>query len=247
MKAQPYPELWCVDLSAGAAALQAVEQRLPRLSEADRSRAATFSDAAARDEWLCAQIALRLVLEHAVGATWRGLAFTRESRGKPQLAGAPVAFSLSHAPGLALIGITRNDSVGVDVERARKVRIAAARRTRICDAGAAMASAALPDCGDGGFLQAWVRLEALAKADGCGIGRLLTRLGIFGEAARIPLDASAMRGRAEALLADGPARCVRDLQLGEGIFAAVACVEAPAVLPVAWLPTDVKDLEAWVG
>jgi phosphopantetheinyl transferase len=232
-------ELWCVDLLAAAEALHALEARTPRLAPLDEVRAAAFSDAEVREEWRAAHIALRLLIERAAGPQWRRVTFDRERRGKPHLDGAPLAFSLSHAPGVALIGLARRGSIGVDVERARPVRVDAARRARIIEAAAALGEAPLPDDDNARFLQAWVRLEAYAKADGCGIGRLLTQLGILGAAgAEGPGD----RARAlRSVLAPGS---FYDLDLGAGIYAAVACFGTrPARLDVTPLPDRLEALE----
>jgi 4'-phosphopantetheinyl transferase len=239
-------ELWCVDLAAAADALRTLEQHTARLSAEDRQRAAAFSDDGVRNEWLAARIALRLLIEHAAGPSWRGVAFAREERGKPHLQGAPISFSLSHAPGLALIGLAREGRIGVDIERSRTVRIDAHRRARIREAGAAMDALPLPASEGEGFLQAWVRLEAVAKADGCGIGRMLTRLGISGAGARAPITPGDARARAAAVFADGPATCVHDLQLGDGVYAAVALSSVPEALPVHRLPTALTELEKLV-
>jgi 4'-phosphopantetheinyl transferase len=99
-----------------------------------------------------------------------------------------LGFSLSHARGVALIGLTPAGTIGVDVERTREVRIAAERRAAIEAAGAAL-GASLAGDGNTRFLHAWVRLEAYAKADGCGIGRLLTQLSNLGVAAAERADA----------------------------------------------------------
>lgn len=243
MSALSQPELWCVDLVAATPALLAVENNTPHLSDAEVDRAASISDPKLRDEWLAAHIALRLLIVRAGGAEWRRRTFTREERGKPVLPGAPVAFSLSHARGIALIGLARRGVIGVDVERARLVRIDAARRERIREAGAGMAAARLPLGDDAAFLQAWVRLEAFAKAEGCGIGRLLTRLGIMGADAKTHLSAADMRTRGAALAAESPAGTVRDLQLGEGTFAAVAFSGEALQCPVSWLPTEIEAIE----
>ena len=239
------PELWCVDLSAAAPALNAIERRIPRLSAEDLARAAQFSDARVREDWLATHVALRLLMERAVGPAWRGAALTRAARGKPQLAGAPLGFSLSHARGVALIGLTPTGSVGVDVERTREVRIAAERRAAIEAAGAAL-SASLAGDGNTRFLHAWVRLEAYAKADGCGIGRLLTRLSILGVTAAERAGASGMPARMNEA-ARGAADGVRDLQLGDGIYAAAAFIGVQPVADVAWLPTDAESLEKLIS
>lgn len=237
------PELWCVDLRVTAPALLVMEQATPRLSDEERHRADALSDAATRDEWLAAHIALRLLIERACGDTWRKIPFARQERGKPVLAGAPIAFSLSHAPGIALIGLTTAMAIGVDVERPRTVRIDAARRQRIRDAGQGASQAPLPETDDAAFLQAWVRLEAFAKAEGCGVGRLLTRLGIMGQGSRSLPAPGEMSARAAALVAESGVGPVHDLQLGEAVFAAVACAESPAAPWVTQLTGNLDDLQ----
>ncbi len=247
MKVLSEVELWAVDLAACRDALLEVERRVPRLSVADRERAASITDAEVRSEWQAAHVALRVIIEHACGDALRGVVLAREDRGKPFIEGAPIAFSLSHAPGLALIGISPTGSIGVDVECERVVRIGADRRARICAAGAGLTTAPLAHDGGDGFLQAWVRLEALAKADGCGIGRILTRLGIVGAGGREPVEPETMQARATFIVAEPPASEVRDLQLGSGRFAAVACRGAgrrgAGETPVRWLSSEVKQLE----
>ena len=241
------PELWCVDLRAAGPALHTLEERTPRLSPADRARAADLSDPTVRAEWVATHIALRLLIERAAGAQWRGATFARSERGKPHLDGAPLAFSISHAPGLALIALAPRGGIGVDVERTRRVRVGGTRRARIEEAGAALSDAPLPAEGDPRFLQAWVRLEALAKADGCGIGRLLTRLGILGVSDATRAGQARAGDMVAALLAGETAPSVRDLQLGESVYAAVASIGLAGVGAPVWLPTQVEGLEKLIG
>jgi 4'-phosphopantetheinyl transferase len=236
-------ELWCVDLAAGAPALHTVEQRTPRLSPADHARAAAFSDTRVRAEWLATHIALRLLIERAAGPQWRCVTFDRSERGKPHLGEAQLAFSLSHAPGLALIGLAPRGAIGVDIERTRPVRIGEARRARIEDAGAALIAGPLPSEGNARFLQAWVRLEAFAKADGCGIGRLLTRLGILGADGAARIEQRAASEIVAELVRESPHTVVSDLQLGDGVFAAVVVAGTEPPAEVSWLPSSVEGLE----
>jgi 4'-phosphopantetheinyl transferase len=237
-------ELWCVDLSAAVPALHVIEQRTPRLCPADRTRAASFSGARARDEWLATHIALRLLIERAAGARWRGVTFNRAARGKPQLDEAPLGFSISHAPGLALIGLSPRGSIGVDIERRRPVRIADERRVRIEAAGAALSDAPLSSEGCARFLQAWVRLEAFAKAEGCGIGRLLTRLGILGVDATARAQPASAGALAQVLRAEPLfAATVHDVALGPDIFAAAALGGVAVPDKTSWLPVSVEGLE----
>lgn len=222
-----------------------MERRTPRLSDADRDRASAFTGTRVADEWIATHVALRLLLERAAGPQWRRATLVRTSKGKPRLDGAPVSFSLSHAPGVALIGLAGEGAIGVDIERWRTVRVGAARRARIEEAGAALDTAVpLPAAGEARFLQAWVRLEALAKADGCGIGRLLTRLGIVGSRSG---GESACDSASSAIAALREAAEVRDVAVGEGLFAAAAFASGPATADVAWLPVTLEGLEKLVG
>jgi phosphopantetheinyl transferase len=238
-------ELWCVDAHEAGPALRAIDRSVPLLSDEERRRAAEFADPAQSDEWLAAHIALRLVLERVLGKAARGVAFARTAHGKPRLDGAPVAFSLAHIPGLALIALSGSGAVGVDLERARAVRVREPRRSRIEAAGAALNSnEPLPGARDARFLQAWVRLEAFAKAEGCGVGRLLTRLGINGDRADGDED---FRARIDGLFAENSIVAVRDVALGDGLFAAVASGAAVAELEVFRLPAGKSGLQALLG
>jgi 4'-phosphopantetheinyl transferase len=241
------PELWCVDLSAASDALHTLESRTVRLAEQDRQTASSMSDQGAAREWLATHIALRLLLERAVGARWRGVPLTRKSGVRPYLEGASIAFSLSHVDGVALIALAHGGDIGVDVERARRVRVREPRRGLIAAAGAQLnAGQPLPaKDGDDHFLQAWVRLEAFAKAQGCGIGRLLTQLGIVGGR---DVAAGDLKDAVEAARAGARARVVHDLDLGrEGLFAAVALPPAQSVPDVRWLPASVAGLAALIA
>ena len=50
-----------------------------------------------------------------------------------------------------------------------------------------------------------------------------------------------------ALLAGDTPPSVRDLQLGDGVYAAVASIGVAAVGEPAWLPTSVESLEKLIG
>lgn len=179
-------ELWLVDLDASVAALETAERDAPRLSSADRRRIAALKDARERKRRFAAHSALRILLERTGGPTLGRKAFSRSPTGKPFIADASLAFSLSHAESLALIGLSSTGDIGVDIEVARSVRIAPDRRRAIMVAAAGLAGQitaqhAPPSPGDAAFLDAWCRLEAYAKATGEGIGRTLTTLGLRGD------------------------------------------------------------------
>lgn len=213
-------ELWLVDLERAAPALEALEAAEPRLAPDDHARARQFSDAHERRHRLAAYVAQRVALERIVGPGVRGTAFARSANGKPRLAGGEAAFSLSHSDGMALIGVTRRGDIGVDLERARPVRVAPRRRQLIVAAGAGLAGAPLDMAqGEAAFLQAWARLEACAKAQGRGLARLLADVGVRGDGAR----ASPARVAAKArCIAEEAGLEVHDLELTPPLYGAVA-------------------------
>ncbi len=239
------PELWCVDLEAGAGALHALESRTPRLSDWDRQQASAMADAGAADQWRATHIALRLLLERAVGARWRNVPLVRGPGVRPHIEGAPVAFSLSHVADLALIALGPVGDIGVDLERSRPVRMRPPRRGLIETAGVALnPSSALSVDADARFLQAWVRLEAFAKAECGGIGRLLTRLGIVGGRELVEAD---LKHAVETARAQAAAGAVHDIDLGEGLFAALALSPGLPVPRVRRLPASLDGLQELVS
>ena len=174
-------ELWFVDLNSCAEALNAVETATPRLDKNELKKIAGSASPAAAAERRASYIALRILIERFWGPAWRTVAYTLTGSGKPTLTGLDGSFSLAHVDRFALIGLARARTIGVDLEPDRQPTVADRRRVRIESAAIALArGAALPQSRQPRFLQAWVRLEAVAKADGRGIGRLLTGLSIIG-------------------------------------------------------------------
>ncbi len=66
---------------------------------------------------MAARSALRQVLGRQLGLDPAGLVFEAGARGKPEVAGRPLRFSLAHTGGLALIAVTARADVGADLER----------------------------------------------------------------------------------------------------------------------------------
>ena len=220
-------ELWLVELKETAPVLEALERETPRLSDDDRRRSLCLRDAEDRRLRLAAYGALRIALERWGGERVRRTAYQRNRSGSPSLAGMP-AFSLSHADNLALIGVTPSRVIGVDLERERRVRVSARRRQEILAAGAGLCGALHGPPVDRNFLQAWVRLEAYAKAQRESLGRVLDDLQLRAPGRRAlslaDIEAGARRqARRRALR-------VVDLAMPANLLGAVA-LEVAASLP----------------
>jgi 4'-phosphopantetheinyl transferase len=95
--------------------------------------------------WLAARWALRRVLAGYLQQPAAAIALEVGEHGKPHLPGGGLEFNLSHSEGLALVAVTGDRPVGVDLELVRPRRPLA-------------------------FYEDWVRQEARLKCIGVGLG-----------------------------------------------------------------------------
>jgi len=218
-------ELWLVDLDACGPAIQALERDTPRLSAEDRERASRVPQPQEAARRLTAYIALRVAIERMGGAGVRGQAFVRSPAGKPRLDGVSVQFSLSHAEDFALIGVTRAQPIGVDIEKTRPVRMDQRHTDAIRAAGAGLGREPFPGLSaERAFLQAWARLEAFTKARGATLPKTLADTGIRGRShgKTTPVEVEARARR----LAHAAGLFVSDVRLPPGLHGAVATARA---------------------
>jgi 4'-phosphopantetheinyl transferase len=230
-------ELWLVDLERAAPALEELEAAVPRLSPDDRRQVRQIGDLRERRHRRAAYVALRVALERMAGPAVRGARFVRSPAGKPSLARGPAAFSLSHSGGFALIGVTRHDAIGVDLEPTRSVRMSLRHQQLIMAAGRGLGARnggnTLPALA---FLQAWSRLEAFAKADGRGLARLLADVGMRGEASRAATPAIVEASARQ--IAEDTNLEVCDLKLPHRLHGAVALARPASAPRVRAFPVD---------
>jgi 4'-phosphopantetheinyl transferase len=232
------PELWLIELDRSEAALESLEKATPRLSDDIRNRLAAISNDEARRERRLTHIALRILLERKLGPEIRNTPFVVGVSGKPSLAGSHTSFSLAHTKQLALIGVGNGGLLGVDIEQKRSIWMPEARRVPI-EAEAVSLAAGVPLDGtdpDERFLRAWVRIEAVAKARGTGVGPMLERL-------RPGKD-----DRREATALDhAPTKPLRvvahDVPTNEGVFAAVALAVGTPPPSLRTLPETAAAIE----
>ncbi len=214
-------ELWLVDLEGAAEALEIHERATPRLSDDIRRRLDAMRDQDARRERRLSHIALRILLECHLGPAIRCEPFFANASGKPSLETHDIHFSLAHTQGLALVALGSAGPLGIDIERVRPVRIPDARRAPI-EAGAvalALGEPLLDTDRDQRFLNAWVRIEAVAKAHGSGVAPLLERW-------------RPGTGRGELAGDEALSVVASDIPMQRGVFAAVAlpCGVKPPVV-----------------
>jgi 4'-phosphopantetheinyl transferase len=145
--------IWRVPL-AGSEAAQ------PTAGEA--ARAARFRTPDLQRRYLRSHAALRAIL---AGQTDARLDFAVSGNGKPFLPGAPhVKFNLSHSGEMALVAVTLEVEVGVDVEWIRPMP----EFREIADRFFPPSQAPLV-ADEADFFRRWTRIEAIVKACGTGI------------------------------------------------------------------------------
>lgn len=232
--------LWLVDLDAARDRIEAAEAAAPRLAPDDLARASGHADPRQRARWRTARIALRIGLERLASRSWRRQPFVIEAHGRPVLPGTGLAFSLAHTmvpdAAHALLAVATVGPLGVDIERERDIAMAGERRASLRRAGLALSRHEPPASSD---VAAWVRLEALGKADGRGVWPVLEAAGVHGSRAVTPDQATArVRGIAHAI---GVA--LADVVLPQPLLGAVAA--PPSLLAgAAIVPGGLDDLLA---
>jgi 4'-phosphopantetheinyl transferase len=174
--------LWWCALACSAGATAAIGGWL---SSDERTRMQRFGSETLRTRYLVGRASLRSVLAQTLGLAPRDVAIERGPRGRPQLVDpADIDFNVSHTADAALIGLTRDGRIGVDVERAdRAIHSAGLARRILTD----RERAALPPNDDDAIrsriLRLWTCKEALAKATGDALSAPFGRIDIEIESA----------------------------------------------------------------
>lgn len=145
-------EVWRVDLDQPPA--------LPPAPE-EAARAARFATAELAQRYLAAHAALRAILRRQTAAP---LDFGIREKGKPYLLQAPeVRFNLSHSRSRALVAVTKDVEIGVDIEWIRPMERWRDLVERFFPPGDKQPADELD------FFRSWTQLEALWKASGVGL------------------------------------------------------------------------------
>ncbi len=144
------------------------------LSEDEQHRALRFHFALDRERFVLARAGLRTVLSHYTGVSPKHLRFSYSQYGKPILCDddhspGGFTFNLSHSGDIALIGITRGEAIGVDVEHCRDNVMAENIIDDIFSSTEIAAFRALPDSQQKeAFFTYWTCKEAYIKGQGEG-------------------------------------------------------------------------------
>jgi len=109
--------VWRVCLAQTESCLQSLQQTL---STDERTKADRFRFPKDRSQFIVSRGALRAILSRYLNISSHLLRFDYNPYGKPSLivtqGGNTLRFNLSHSRGMALIAITKNRDIGVDIE-----------------------------------------------------------------------------------------------------------------------------------
>ncbi len=164
--------VWRASLAMDSAALQRLENTL---AEDERVRAGRFIFERDRNAFVAARGILRDLLSRYLSCAPQTIEFVYGPRGKPAISDkrqSPqrLSFNLSHAQGLALIGIGRDREIGIDVELIRPEFGGEEIAKRYFSPQEIDELGRLPtELRAEGFFLCWTRKEAYIKAKGDGL------------------------------------------------------------------------------
>lgn len=144
------------------------------LSGDELARASRFVFDVDRNRYLTGRLALRHLLGRYLDRDPSDVRFAYSSYGKPELPGETLRFNVAHCDDLAIIGLTEQHRLGVDVERIRDLEEVDGLASTAFSPQELDAFHALPDASKSrGFFEYWTRKEAFVKAVGYGLSHPL--------------------------------------------------------------------------
>jgi 4'-phosphopantetheinyl transferase len=172
---------WALPRQAGAGgAGEADAINLPAhieiLDQQDRERMQRFYFEPDRARFAVAHANLRRILGAYLHQPAAGLRFYANSFGKPELSAGDsrtsLHFSLSHSRSIAVLAVTKEEPVGVDVEDVKPIEPEVAD-SHFSPRERSQLHQLQGDAWLRGFYRCWTRKEAILKAEGVGLSRPL--------------------------------------------------------------------------
>ncbi|MEP0869970.1 4'-phosphopantetheinyl transferase superfamily protein [Trichocoleus desertorum AS-A10] len=166
--AQDEVHVWCADLDQDPTL---VEQFHETLTSDEQERAAKFYFPKDRQHFIMARGLLRLILGRYLDQAPAHLRFVYNAYGKPSLEASPsLHFNLSHSKGLALLGVSSDRELGIDLEYIRTDFPVDQVAKSVFSVSEQNILRSLPDAlKPEAFFNAWTRKEAYIKGLGQGL------------------------------------------------------------------------------
>ncbi|HWF67217.1 MAG TPA: 4'-phosphopantetheinyl transferase superfamily protein [Acidobacteriaceae bacterium] len=159
------------------------------LNEEETLRAQRFVFPRDRDRYVCAHSTLRRLLGSYCQIAPERIFFSTTDYGKPAIQptgdGEPLQFNLSHSGGLAVLAVSRQYPLGVDIERIRDIDPDVAEHHFSSRELQTLKS--LPaEIRLAGFYRCWTSKEALLKGEGLGLNLPLDSFDVEAHPMRAP-------------------------------------------------------------
>jgi 4'-phosphopantetheinyl transferase len=172
--------LWWISLDVTDEILQTF---ISLLSESEKIKADRFKFPQHQRRYQAVHGILRIILGRYLNLDPAQINFTHCDRGKPYLTNdcnpLNLQFNLSHSENMAILGISRDRRIGVDLEKMRPMENAEQLAERFfCASEYALLTQAIPAERDKLFFQLWTAKEAYLKATGEGISGGLNQVEI---------------------------------------------------------------------
>lgn len=178
------------------------------LSGDELDRASRFVFDVDRNRYLAGRLALRHLLGRYLDRDPSDVHFAYSSCGKPELPGETLRFNVAHSDDLAIIALTKQHRLGVDVERIRDLEDVDGLASTVFSPHELDVFGALPDSSKRrGFFNCWTRKEAFVKAVGDGLTHPLDVFDVTpwpGDAAWSLFDVTPMDGWVGAVAVECP-------------------------------------------
>jgi 4'-phosphopantetheinyl transferase len=212
------------------------------LDSSEQNRAARFHFEHDRNRYIAGRGALREILAHHLDEPPADIQFGSTPRGKPFLTGhfaqSGVHFNLAHCEDLAVVAVSRQPYVGIDLERIRPVDGALEMAPFFCSARERAEFQSVPLLErEIAFFRLWTRKEALLKATGQGIGEALEQVEVTFQ----PNQPPRLLQMPEDLARVSTEWCLRELTPAPGFMAALA-QPRPAASLRCWNATERQPL-----
>ena len=219
--------VWRASLEQPGPDIQALEQLL---ASDEQARAEQFRFQKDRLHYIIARGTLRSILGRYLGKDPHTLRFSYSTFGKPALVQNPdsnaLFFNVTHSRGLALYGITRGYTIGIDIEyldAGVSCEQIAARFFSPLEVN--MLRAVPKELQHAAFFACWTRKEAYIKARGMGLSLDLKAFDV----SLLPGDPTAILGSREEAL-DISHWSLYDISPGPGYIGALAVEGHPATV-----------------
>ena len=158
--------LWRIPLLATR---DAHETYCSLLARDEHDRAARFHFDIHRHRFVIGRARLRVILGAYLKSPPQAISISYTEHGKPYVSKQSLTFNLSHAEDMAVLGVTSDRAIGVDVEHIRRDLTEGIAERYFAPAEVRALRSLSPEQQPAAFFSCWTRKEAYIKARGEGL------------------------------------------------------------------------------